>query len=119
MKRKGSRYENTRPFSAEKGFSGFRERKLTTPPGIVEHTVLHTDRLDHLADSYYKNDRRWWRVMDANSAFLYGFELFNDKYQLLQDTPEAPEDALHHKHDVLGDVIIIPASIPSAVENDK
>ncbi len=90
MRRKGSRYENTRLFSEEKGFGGYRERKLTSPPGVVEHTVLHTDRLDHLANDYYKSDRRWWRIMDANGEFLYGFELLDDEMQ--------------------GDVMAIPAS---------
>ncbi len=99
MRRKGSRYENTRPFSDEKGFNGYRERKLTSPPGIVEHTVLHTDRIDSLADSYYKKDRRWWRIMDANSEFLYGFELLDE--------------------DMHGDVVVIPASIPSSAEKGK
>ncbi|MEN8177715.1 MAG: hypothetical protein ABFS39_03765 [Pseudomonadota bacterium] len=90
MRRKGSRYENTRSFSAEKDFNGYRERPLSSPPGVVEHTVLHTDRLDHLANDYYKSDRRWWRVMDANAEFLYGFELLDDQ--------------MH------GDVVAIPAS---------
>ena len=90
MRRKGSRYENTRPFSADKGFKGYRERQLSSPPGIVEHTVLHTDRLDRLANDYYKNDRRWWRILDANADFLYGFELLDQQMQ--------------------GDVIAIPAS---------
>jgi hypothetical protein len=90
MRRKGSRYEKTQAFSESKGFSGYRERKLTSPPGLAEHTVLHTDRLDHLANDYYKNDRRWWRVMDANADFLYGFELLDKQ--------------MH------GDVIAIPAS---------
>lgn len=90
MRRKGSRYENTRPFSEAKSFSGLRERPLGSPPGVVEHTVLHTDRLDHLADGYYKNDRRWWRVLDANAQVLYGFELLDEEMQ--------------------GDVVAIPAS---------
>jgi hypothetical protein len=90
MQRKGSRYTDTRPFSAESGFDGRRERVLTAPPGVVEHTVLHTDRLDHLANNYYKNDRRWWRVMDANADFLYGFELLDEQMQ--------------------GDVLAIPAT---------
>ncbi|MCB1868415.1 MAG: hypothetical protein KDI43_07760 [Gammaproteobacteria bacterium] len=90
MRRKGSRYENTQAFSEEKGFSGYRERRLSSPRGVVEHTVLHTDRLDHLANDYYKSDRRWWRVMDANVEFLYGFELL--------------DEGMH------GDVVAIPAS---------
>jgi hypothetical protein len=90
MRRKGSRYENTAAFSAEKGFSGFRERRLTHPPGLVEHTVADTDRLDHVANQYYRNDRRWWRVLDANADFLYCFELLDEE--------------------MYGDVITVPAS---------
>ncbi|MBT3203529.1 MAG: hypothetical protein HOM14_09780 [Gammaproteobacteria bacterium] len=90
MRRKGSRYENTRAFSDAKGFSGLTQRELTSPPGIVEHTVLHSDRLDQLAHSYYQADRRWWRLMDANAEFLYGFELLDKEMQ--------------------GDVLAIPAS---------
>ena len=90
MRRKGSRYEHTAAFSADKGFFGYRERKLTTPPGLAEHTVLHTDRLDHLANDYYRSNRRWWRIMDANAEFLYGFDLLDDE--------------MH------GDVISIPAT---------
>ena len=90
MRRKGSRYENTSLFGSESGFQGFRERSLKSSPGILEHTVLHTDRIDLLAQSYYQNDRRWWRVMDANAEFLCGFELVDDE--------------MH------GDVIAIPSS---------
>ena len=90
MRRKGSRYENTRPFDDDAVFPGFRERPLSTPPGVVEHTVLHTDRLDHLANDYYKSDRRWWRIMDANADFLYGFELLDE--------------------DMHGDLLAIPAA---------
>lgn len=90
MRRKGSRYENTKPFSKNKSFSGYRERSLTLPSGIVEHTVLHTDRLDQLANAYYKSDRRWWRIMDANAEFLYGFEMLD--------------------RNMYGDVISIPAA---------
>lgn len=75
MKRKDSRYKNSRSFSEEKGFNGYRERKVTTPSGLVEHTLLHTDRLDLMAGEYYKQDRRWWRILDANSDFLYGFDM--------------------------------------------
>lgn len=90
MRRKGSRYENTVAFSDPKGFAGFRERPLTVATALVEHTVLHSNRLDRLADDYYKQDRRWWRIMDANAEFLYGFELLDD--------------------DMHGDVLAIPAS---------
>ncbi|MBL4658869.1 MAG: hypothetical protein JKY19_00805 [Alcanivoracaceae bacterium] len=90
MIRKGSRYENTRPFSNAKGFAGTRARELSIPEGIIEYSITDADRLDLLANNYYKNDRRWWRILDANTEVLYGFELIN------QET--------------LSDVIIIPAS---------
>ncbi|WP_198264480.1 hypothetical protein [sulfur-oxidizing endosymbiont of Gigantopelta aegis] len=90
MRRKGSRYENTTAFSEASQFKGYRERQLNLPDGILEHTVLHTDRIDLLANAYYKSNRRWWRIMDANPEFLYGFELLDD--------------------DMQGDVIAIPAS---------
>lgn len=90
MIRKGSRYEKTRTFSNDKGFAGTRARKLTIPEGIVEYTLSDSDRLDQLANNYYKNDRRWWRILDANTDFLYGFELINEETQ--------------------SDVIIIPSS---------
>lgn len=90
MRRKGSRYENTQPFGSGSSFEGYREREVKLPAGIVEHTVLHTDRLDLLANAYYKEDRRWWRMMDANAEFLYGFEVLDEEMQ--------------------GDVISIPAA---------
>jgi hypothetical protein len=90
MRRKGSRYENTKPFGEDSSFQGYRERKLSLPPGIVEHTVLHTDRLDLLASAYYKEDRRWWRILDANADFMYGFEMLDEN--------------------MLGDVVSIPSA---------
>ncbi len=90
MIRKGSRYENSRTFSRDKDFAGTRARELSTPEGIIEYSITDADRLDLLANNYYKNDRRWWRILDANTEVLYGFELINEK--------------------TLGDTIIIPAS---------
>lgn len=102
MRLKGSRYENTRAFSDGKKFSGYRERKLTLPAGVVEHSVLQTDRLDHLANDYYKSDRRWWRILDANSEFIYGFDMLSEHSNI--DT-EAGVSLSN-----FGDVVVIPAS---------
>ena len=90
MRRKGSRYQNTRPFEGDNAFPGFRERRIDQPEGILEHTVAASDRLDGLAGAYYKDDRRWWRILDGNPDFLYGFELLAD--------------------DMHGDVVLIPAA---------
>jgi hypothetical protein len=37
--------------------------------GTFRHTVSDTDRLDHLAQTYYRKPRNWWRISDANPAF--------------------------------------------------
>ncbi|WP_415229945.1 hypothetical protein [Psychromonas sp.] len=107
MRLKGSRYENSRPFSEDKHFAGYRERKLTSPPGLVEHTLLHTDRLDHLANDYYKKNRRWWRIMDANPAFFYGFDLLGSDFI---HPPETAEQDKISEQDIYGDVIAVPAA---------
>ncbi|MCB1859704.1 MAG: hypothetical protein KDI63_15630 [Gammaproteobacteria bacterium] len=92
MRRKGSRYEGTQPFSEDKGFPGYRERQLTAALGLAEHTLLHTDRLDHLADDYYRSDRRWWRIVDSNPEFLYGFEMLDEsRYGTAITIPAARE----------------------------
>ncbi len=79
MRRKGSRYENTNAFDADKDFAGFRARKLSEAPGIVEHTLTENDRLDTLSHHYYQDDRRWWRLLDANNELFYGFELMSQE----------------------------------------
>jgi hypothetical protein len=107
MRLKGSRYSNSRSFSEDKNFAGFRERKLTDAPGVVEHTLLHTDRLDHLANDYYKKDRRWWRILDANPDYLYGFDLLSSDFIYSSET--ALPDKLQEK-DIYGDVIAVPAT---------
>ena len=107
MRLKGSRYEKTRSFSETKNFSGYRERKLLSPPGLVEHTLLHTDRLDHMANDYYKKDRRWWRILDANSEFIYGFDLLGADF--IYETGTADEDK-YSDEDIYGDVIAIPSA---------
>lgn len=48
-------------------------RRLRPPPqvhGAFTHTVADGDRLDRLAWAYYHQPRRWWRICDANPAFL-------------------------------------------------
>ena len=107
MRIKGSRYVSSRVFNENKEFKGFRERKLSTPPGLVEHALLHTDRLDHMANDYYKKDRRWWRILDANSEFMYGFDLLGMDFVYEEGVLE--EDKIQ-KEDIYGDLIAIPAA---------
>ena len=38
--------------------------------GQFRHTIEDVDRLDHLASTYYRQPRKWWRICDANPEFL-------------------------------------------------
>ena len=66
-------------------------RLLPEAPGDFLHTVEQVDRLDHLAYKYYKQPRKWWRICDANSAFmspqaLLGAEpIVSDRFPLAWD----------------------------------
>jgi hypothetical protein len=56
-------------------------RELRLPPvpeGRLLHTVEEGDRLDHLGYKYYKQPRDWWRIADANPAFLSPRALLGD-----------------------------------------
>jgi hypothetical protein len=50
-------------------------RLLPAVSGSFRHTVEASDRLDHLAFKYYNQPRNWWRIADANPAFLCPHEL--------------------------------------------
>lgn len=45
-------------------------RLLPEVSGTFLHTIEEVDRLDHLAHKYYGESRRWWRLCDANPAFM-------------------------------------------------
>lgn len=48
-------------------------KSLRVPPtvtGIFRNTIEDGDRLDHLADKYYKRPRQWWRICDTNREFM-------------------------------------------------
>lgn len=48
-------------------------KSFRAPPqvqGTFLHTVTQGDRLDQLAYQYYQEPRKWWRICDANPAFL-------------------------------------------------
>ena len=79
MRSRESRYTQFRLFSDRDRFNGYRERDLTLPEGIVEHSINTDNRLDHMGSNYYKKDRRWWRILDANTDYLYGFDLTDDE----------------------------------------
>ena len=43
-----------------------RTRFLVTPPGLRRHVVLDTDRTDLIAQRYFLDPERYWRICDAN-----------------------------------------------------
>jgi hypothetical protein len=72
-----------------------RPRPVTTVPGVIEHTVTRTDRLDLMARHYYNDPRRWWLIVDANPDVVCGSDI--EPHEV-----EAPES--------VGNIIQIPAA---------
>src|SRR5215471_3142248 len=75
-------------------------RLLPSVSGTFQHTVEDGDRLDHVAFQYYQQPTKWWRISDANPAFLspqalLGKELLvTDRFPVTFDGPQPPWAAL-------------------------
>ena len=69
---KGSRYANVKDaeLTDERGrtIRYKRIRIITEPRPWRQHTVVQGQRLDHLAQDYYRDAERFWRICDANGA---------------------------------------------------
>jgi nucleoid-associated protein YgaU len=80
-----SRYKNTKLFSRTgltgASFSGTRVRQVNTAEGVLEHTIQAGERLDLLALHYYNDDRKWWRILDANPYLIDAGEVVLDAYE--------------------------------------
>lgn len=74
---KGSRYEKPVPFSGAKEplFLGMRPRAIGQATPVLEYRVKEGDRLDLLSLYFYNNDRKWWRILDANPWVIFGADL--------------------------------------------
>ncbi len=85
MFQKGSRYANARLFDpAPDGktvFAGVRPRPIVPASGVIEHVVKAGERLDLLARHYYNDNRLWWRIVDANPAYLFGVDMFLEEME--------------------------------------
>jgi len=79
MPAKGSRYQDTLPFRGEEGreqvFKGLRPRAIGAASAVLEYRIKEGDRLDLLALYFYNNDRKWWRLLDANPWISFGDDL--------------------------------------------
>lgn len=98
---KGSRYEAVPLFTPDAegrtAFRGLKPRPLPIPEPILEHTVALKDRLDGLAQHYYRETRAWHRIAEANPEVLFPEDLLWD-----------PEPAAELGRERQGDVILVP-----------
>ena len=75
-------------------------RPLPHVSGTVRHTVEHGERLDHLAFRYYRQARKWWRLLDANPelqsphALLGNEPVVTDRFAVTFNSPQPPWPAL-------------------------
>jgi nucleoid-associated protein YgaU len=85
MFQKGSRYANARLFNpapdGETAFAGLRPRPIGPSTGVIEHVVKAGERLDLLARHYYNDNRLWWRIVDANPAYLFGADMLLEEME--------------------------------------
>jgi nucleoid-associated protein YgaU len=54
---------------------GLRPRPIGQATPVLEYRVKKGDRLDLLSLYFYNNDRKWWRILDANSWVVFGADL--------------------------------------------
>lgn len=98
---KGSRYERVSPFDPDPEgrplFRGLKPRPVGRPEPILEYTVALLDRLDSLAQHFYREPRAWHRLTEANPDILFPEDLLW--------TP-VPEDETGRE--LQGDVILVP-----------
>ena len=55
----------------ETGVELFEPRFVSSPAGVVSHTVESGDRLDLLAHHYLGDPHRYWQIADANPGIAF------------------------------------------------
>jgi hypothetical protein len=94
---KGSRYADLTRFDSASTFEGVRPRPIGPATPVLEHTVAMKERLDALAQEYYRNPRSWVRLAEANLGELFAEDL------LWQPDPEG-----ENGREKLGQVLLVP-----------
>ncbi len=94
---KSSRYGALDRFDGTSPFQGIRPRPITPATPVLEHTIALKDRLDVLAQNFYRNPRDWTRLAEANTGALFAEDLIWD--------PEPEEDDGQER---MGSVLLIP-----------
>ena len=81
--RRQSRYGTAKSFEPDPlgrtDFRGLLPRPIGPATGALEHMVRSGQRLDALAFEYFNDDRRWWRIADANRGFLNGQDMLVER----------------------------------------
>ncbi len=75
----GSRYIKVADITLTEADGGTRTIKAAREPvtaaGAMNYQVREGDRLDSLAQRFYRNPRKWWLIADANPQLLWLDEL--------------------------------------------
>jgi hypothetical protein len=69
-----SRYANSAVFERSSGERLLVARAIGPASPVIEHEIQVGDRLDHLSQHYYNDDRLWWRILDANPSIAFPTE---------------------------------------------
>jgi nucleoid-associated protein YgaU len=74
-----SRYLNVKEYSVKDAQGRSVKVKRTRPTlnlkGGFQYTVKAGDRLDLLAQQFYRSPRKWWLICDANPGLMYPDDL--------------------------------------------
>lgn len=83
---KSSRYAGTGTYAAvdasEESIEGLELRSIPQVHGVFFHTVREGERLDHLAQRYFRDPRRFWKICDASDE-LDPFEVLVPGHSVL------------------------------------
>ena len=92
MVKRVSRYVSSAGFQPDalgrSKFRGLMPRAVPRTSGVLEYSVAGGDRLDLLGTRFFNDDRRWWRIADANAGFLFPYDI------TLDDSPLGKPDAI-------------------------
>ena len=83
----GSRYLNVKEYTVSddegRPHKVKRARPLSEASGTFRYQVKQGDRLDLLAQRFYRTPRKWWLISDANPRFMDPLELLTPGEQII------------------------------------
>jgi len=78
-------------------FKGVKPRPLPAATPVLEHKIAMKERLDQLAQNYYRNPRDWTRLAAANPEDIFA-----------EDLIWHPEPAAENGSELAGHVLLVP-----------